>query len=145
MMSLIKKNTDYAIRVLCYMAERTDAVVSAAELSNELDISWSLTRKILQELSHEGYVKSYRGKGGGFTLEMPVHHISVLELINTFQGFIQFNKCRTNGATCSNIAYCELRNRVSHIEQQVIADLKPLTIASLLTHSPAALNQTAGG
>jgi Rrf2 family protein len=144
-MGLINKNTDYAIRALCYMAERTDAVVSATELSNALDISWSLIRKILQELSHKGYVKSYRGKGGGFIMEKSAHHISVLELINTFQGFIQFNKCRTKGVTCSNIAYCELRNRVSYIEQQVIAELKPLTIASLLTRSPTALNQIAGG
>jgi Rrf2 family protein len=144
-MGLINKNTDYAIRALCYMAERTDTVVSATELSNALDISWSLIRRILQELSHEGYVKSFRGKGGGFTLERPAYHISVLELINVFQGFIQFNRCRTKGSTCSNIAYCELRKKVSHIEQQVIAELKPLTIASLLSHHSNDFNQTTGG
>ena len=144
-MGLINKNTDYAIRALCYMAERTDAVVSATELSNALDISWSLIRKILQELSHKGYVKSYRGKGGGFILEKSVHHISVLELINTFQGLIQFNKCRTNGSICSNIDSCELRSKISHIEQQVIAELKPLTIASLLKDTFAAPTKRPGG
>ena len=49
-MSFIKKNTDYAIRALCYMAEKENTVVSATELAKELQISWSLTRKILQEI-----------------------------------------------------------------------------------------------
>ncbi len=132
MISLIKKNTDYAIRALCFMAERNSDIVTASELASELHISWSLIRKILQELSRRGYVKSFRGKGGGFTLEIPAHHISVLELINTFQGFIRFNNCRTNGGTCSNIGSCELKKRVSKIEQRVVGELEPLTIASLL-------------
>jgi Rrf2 family protein len=131
-MGLIKKNTDYAIRALCYMAERDMGVVSAAALAEELGISWSLTRRILQELTRGGYIRSYRGKRGGFTLEIPARDIQVFDLVNRFQGALRFNNCVTGGRPCSNKRTCALRRRVAHLEKQVVSELKSLTIESLL-------------
>jgi Rrf2 family protein len=114
------------------MAENKGSIVSAAELSRELAISWSLLRRILQELGKEGFVRSYRGKGGGFSLQVPAHEISLLELIKKFQGHIQFNNCRISNRTCSNVKSCELKKKVSAIENHVVSELRPVTIASLV-------------
>jgi len=137
-MSLIKKNTDYAIRALCFMAGQSPCMVSAAVLAERLGISWSLTRRILQELTREGYIQSFRGKGGGFVIGVPPHEICVIELIRIFQGALQFNKCLTSGKPCSNLATCALRRKVSEIENHVVSELESLTIASLLEGKRAA-------
>ncbi len=130
-MSLINKNTDYAVRALSFMAEKKGTIISASELSKKLEISWSLLRRILQELSKEGFVRSIKGKGGGFALEVPANEIYLLELIKKFQGHIQFNNCTINERNCSNLKGCELRKKVSEIENRVISELRPITIASL--------------
>jgi Rrf2 family protein len=119
------------------MAEKKGTIVSAAELSKELEISWSLLRRILQELGKEGFVRSYKGKGGGFTLEVPAHEIYLLELIKKFQGHIQFNNCTINDRACSNVKSCELRKKVSAIESRVISELRPITLASLVDENLA--------
>ena len=132
-MRLITQNTDYAIRSLCYMAEKNGEIVSAAELSSELQISWPLTRKILHELNKKGFVRSYKGKGGGFVIEADPQEIFILELMKIFQGPFSFNRCVVNKKGCSNMMKCQLRKKISEIEEYVTSELKPVTIDSLLS------------
>ena len=127
------QNTDYAIRALCYLAEKKGEMISAAELSNELQISWSLTRKILQELSKKGFIRSYKGKGGGFIIETDPREIFILELMKIFQGPFSFNRCGMNNKICSNMKKCQLRKKISGIEEYVTSELKPVTIYSLVS------------
>jgi Rrf2 family protein len=130
---LITQNTDYAIRALCYMAERHGDVISAAELANELQVSWSLIRKILQELHKKGLVRSFKGKGGGFMMEAEPGDIFILELMKMFQGSLSLNRCNLNKNKCTNITKCRLRKKISDIEKYVTAELNPVTIGSLIS------------
>ncbi len=130
---LLTQNTDYAIRALCYMAEKNGEIISAAELSDELQISWSLIRKILQELNKKRIVSSYKGKGGGFMMEADPQAIFILELMKMFQGPFMFNRCVVNSESCSNIRKCMLRKKISDIEEYVTSELKSVTIGSLVS------------
>ncbi len=131
-MRLITQNTDYAIRALCCLARKKDEIISAAQLSDELNISWNFLRRVLQKLNKKGLVRSYKGKGGGFKLKVPPHRIFILELMKTFQGILQFDKCMVNEKTCSNIEECKLRIKIKEIEDYVVSELKPVTIDSLM-------------
>jgi Rrf2 family protein len=115
------------------MAEKNGEIISAAELSNELQISWSLIRRILQELNKKGFVRSYKGKGGGFIIESDPQDIFVLELMKIFQGPLSFNRCGVNNQSCSNMTECQLRKKISDIEEYVTSELKPVTIDSLVS------------
>ncbi len=115
------------------MAEKNGEIISAAELSDELQISWSLIRRILQELNKKGFVRSYKGKGGGFIIEADPQEIFVLELMKIFQGPFRFNRCGVNNKSCSNMMKCRLRKKISDIEEYVISELKPVTIDSLVS------------
>ena len=131
-MRLITQNTDYAIRILCSMAKSKSNTVTAKELSTELSISWPLVRRILGEMGKKGLVRSTKGRGGGFTLQTTAERIYVIELINTFQGFLKLNKCSVKGKICANVDSCALRLKINAIEKKVIDELSSITIESLI-------------
>ena len=67
-MKLLIKETDYAVRALCYIAKDKDNIISARGLVRELKIPWPFIRGILQVLHKKGILVSFRGQGGGFKL-----------------------------------------------------------------------------
>ncbi|MBU2258562.1 MAG: Rrf2 family transcriptional regulator, partial [Candidatus Omnitrophica bacterium] len=67
-MKLITRDTDYALRALCFIAKNKDKVTPAPELVAKLKIPRPFLRKILQSLDKNGLLKSYKGKGGGFVM-----------------------------------------------------------------------------
>ena len=62
-MKLITRDTDYAIRALCFIAKEQDTI-SVAQLVNRMRMPRSFLRKLLQVLSSKGILVSIKGKGG---------------------------------------------------------------------------------
>ena len=61
----ITQHTDYALRVLIYLGENTDRLVTISEISERFEISRSHLMKVVNQLVREGFVLGLRGKGGG--------------------------------------------------------------------------------
>lgn len=131
-MKLITRNVDYAVRALCFMAEKQNGIVSVSGLSAELKIPRPFLRKILQILNNKGILNSQRGKGGGFTLAVPPERIYLADLIEAFHGPLKLNECFLRKNICSDVRTCILKKKVNDIEGQVIRGLKSITIESLL-------------
>lgn len=60
--------TDYALRVLMYLAVADDRLVTIAELSKAYDISHNHLRKIVHQLAQQGWITTVRGRHGGLHL-----------------------------------------------------------------------------
>ncbi|MFA5167504.1 MAG: Rrf2 family transcriptional regulator [Candidatus Omnitrophota bacterium] len=139
-MKLITRNTDYAVRALCYIAKQKKGSVSAAEMVADLKIPRSFLRKILQVLSSEGLLNSQRGQGGGFSLIERPENIRLTELIRIFQGGIQLNECIFKKKVCPNQRICPLKTEIDQIEQDAMKRLQKITLARLLkkgkSHDP---------
>ena len=129
---LITRNTDYAMRALCYIAKQKGESVSAAEMVAELKIPRPFLRKILQSLSSEGLLRSSKGQGGGFSLAHPRDKILLTDLIRIFQNTIQLNECMFKKKICPNRNTCMLKKEIDAIEQEVFKRLRGITIASLV-------------
>jgi len=129
---LITRDTDYALRALCFMFGKRGEIVSAGDLVKGLKIPRPFLRKILQILHKEGILLAYKGKGGGFLLAKSAEKISLLGLMEIFQGKFQLNECLFKKIACPNIKKCALRKKVDKIERHVLKELRPVTIASLL-------------
>ncbi|MFW6137735.1 MAG: RrF2 family transcriptional regulator [Spirochaetota bacterium] len=131
-MRLITQNTDYAVRALLYMSKNKQQMVTAKQLSKQLDVPWSFLRRILQQLKKEGIIHSTRGRGGGFKLNVSPESIYLIDLITIFQGPVELNRCITAQKICSNIRTCPLRKKVRELEQHLVKLLKTITIQALL-------------
>jgi Rrf2 family protein len=131
-MSLLNRDTDYAVRALCFIARHGDAIVSVSELAASLKLPRPFLRKILQKLNRKGLLSSYKGQGGGFKLAVTPQRIFVFELIKAFQGSLKLNECFLQKQLCPERRGCPLKKKIDAIERGVISELKAITIASLI-------------
>ncbi len=131
-MKLITRDTDYAVRALCFIAKSKEKIIPASMLVNKLRIPRPFLRQILQALNKKGILKSYKGLGGGFQLAVLPNQVFLVDLIRIFQGPLRLNECIFKKKICPNKNICMLRARISTIEKEVISELGSITIAALL-------------
>ncbi|HZK10898.1 MAG TPA: Rrf2 family transcriptional regulator [Atribacterota bacterium] len=131
-MKLITRNTDYAARALCCIAEQKEEIVTVNQMVKCLEMPRPFLRKILQILNKEGLLNSCKGKGGGFALALLPEKIFLIDLMKIFQGPVRLNECKFKKSDCSHINDCLLKKKIDEIEKEVIAKLKAITISSIL-------------
>ena len=129
---LITRSTDYGIRALSFMAEEKGRIVPVPELVKALNIPRPFLRKILQALTKSGFVRSYKGIGGGFELAMPADKIYVAEVAEVFQGPLSLNECLLKKEVCPNRKTCPLKKRIDKIEKYAASELGSITIGELI-------------
>src|SRR5665213_2195720 len=74
-------HTDYALRILMYLALKKDGLATITEIAATYDISKNHLMKVAHKLSVAGYVESVRGRGGGLRLAKPVEAIILGEVV----------------------------------------------------------------
>ena len=134
-MKLITRDTDYAVRAICFIAcakNKSRGLVTAAELTRELKIPQPFLRKILQLLNKHGILHSYKGIGGGFVLGLRPEKIQLIDLIKIFQGRVELNECLFKKKICPNRGTCKLRGKINLIQEKVLDELAGITISDLL-------------
>lgn len=131
-MKLINRDTDYAVKALRYIASQKNKVITASELVKKLRIPRPFLRKILQILNKERILKSYKGQRGGFILALKPNEIFLAELMRIFQGPIELNNCLFKKKTCQDVNDCVLKRKVDSIVRHVAAELRSVTLESLL-------------
>lgn len=131
-MKLLTRDTDYAMRALCYIAKSSSKVVTARELVTALKIPKPFLRKLLQKLNKAGVLNSYKGKEGGFKLALPTSHVRLVDIIKIFQGHFKLNECLFKKRACPNLKVCCLKRRIDKIERRVVRELESINIKELL-------------
>ena len=80
---MFNKETEYALRGLVYIQIQNLNCKNpgVAEIAKEIDAPPSFTAKILQRLVRQGFVKSQKGKGGGFYFDKDNPDLPIKDLI----------------------------------------------------------------
>lgn len=131
-MKLITRDTDYAIRALCYIAKHKDRIVSVNELVAKLKIPRPFLRKILQILNKEDLLNSHKGQGGGFKLNVAPSRIYLLDIMEVFQGPLVLSEHVFKSKVCPHIKKCKLKKKLDGIKHHAQQELKDITLESLL-------------
>ena len=131
-MKLITRDTDYALRALCFIAKSKEDIVSVSQLVHSLKIPRPFLRKGLQLLNKKGILHSYKGLGGGFKLVKPPEQLAVAGLIEIFQGPFSLNECSLKKKECPQRGSCLLKKKIDCIEKDVFSQLAAITLQDLL-------------
>ena len=84
----LTRYTDYAMRVLLYLAARPDRLCSISEIAGAYGISQNHLMKVVSDLVGAGYLDSVRGRSGGVRLARPPAEINVGAVVrHTEDGF----------------------------------------------------------
>lgn len=125
--------TDYAIRIVLYLAMKK-AAVSSKELSQGLGVPPAYVLKITRRLAGVGLVSASVGMKGGISLAKAPEDISLLEIIQVMENTIQINRCLEADCYCSRYAVenCPVRKVYMTIQKQMEHTLSSMTIRSLM-------------
>lgn len=131
-MKLLTRDTDYALRALFFFARHKNKRIESGTLVEQLKIPRPFLRKILQRLSADGILHSYKGQGGGFILAVAPDDVRIGDVLKIFQGQFSFENCFFKKKRCPNRPACALRRRIKSLEEKVRREFEAVTIASLV-------------
>ena len=106
--------------------------MSVTELSRELKIPKPFLGSILQTLRRKRILRSFKGKRGGFSLARSPAKILLADIVQALQGPLKLNKCTTRSGLCPDSRHCPLKSKLREFEQYIAAELKGVTLESLL-------------
>jgi Rrf2 family nitric oxide-sensitive transcriptional repressor len=128
-------STDYALRLLMYLALKPDQLATAKEASEAFGISRTHLMKVAPNLVQGGFVESVKGRGGGLRLKRRAEEIRVGDVIRSteeaFDGFriVEcFNPARNS---CRITGSCRLRGVLREALDAYMNVLDRSTLADL--------------
>lgn len=133
----LNKFTDYALRILMYIARPKETPYTIAEIATDLHVSQNHLVKIVHFMAQQNWIKTTRGKGGGIRLNQATYQLRLGDIVRTLQGNPPIVECHS--PPCVFRSNCGLINILDHaaqafyqhLNQYCFADLHPPTIAQL--------------
>ena len=127
-------HSDYALRVLIYLAIKNNKKSTINEISETYHISKEHLRKIVHKLVKENYINSTRGRTGGLTLKQPPENINLGTVIRATEADFNIVECfdpQTNN--CILKGSCKLQNILNEALHAFINTLDQYTLQDLIT------------
>ncbi|MDD5184566.1 MAG: Rrf2 family transcriptional regulator, partial [Paludibacter sp.] len=78
----LSKTSEYALRILIYMAKVPDQLYTAKQLVKELKVSDKYLRRLMTDLSKSGFIRSIQGRDGGYTFIKNPDDIMLYDIID---------------------------------------------------------------
>ena len=101
---------ELGIRGMVYLARHCgNGPVPMAKICEEQELPRQYMLKIFAALSRAGFVRTCRGKGGGFALAKPPVEISILEIMEAVEGPLALNFCQSEPSQCPRGDDCPVR------------------------------------
>lgn len=129
----LTKHTDYALRVLLYLASFPDRWSSTEEISQTYDISNHHLVKVVNHLGKLGYVEVKRGRQGGIRLAKAPEDMNVGALVRATENDFHIVECfdaETN--TCGITRVCTLIRPLAEARDAFLDVLDGYTLADLV-------------
>jgi Rrf2 family protein len=142
----ISRKAEYALRSLCAMARKPAAAVSQIEeLADSEHIPVKFLEQILLTMKKAGLLRSRRGVGGGYQLELPPHRITLSDILTAVDGPFQPMACTPaepgkpmkSACECGIAGGCGCGKVFTELQNMVHQFLSRTTLSDLLARDPA--------
>jgi len=130
---ILSKTSEYALRILSYMARHEQEKLSAQEMHEKMHIPCRYMCRLLTRLAASGFIKSERGISGGFIFAKPLDQIYVGEVIASVEGFEKESYCILGFEECSFEKACSMHAIWADAREKVVQVLTTTTVADLMT------------
>lgn len=125
------KTTEYALRILSFMATRAEDNYSSEYLYSQLNIPRRYLRRLMTELSAAGFIMSTRGRNGGFVFARDPGSISLQDIVDASEGPLALNRCILGFSCCLAGTPCAMHDEWLEAGERVKRVLRETTLASL--------------
>jgi Rrf2 family transcriptional regulator, nitric oxide-sensitive transcriptional repressor len=126
-------HADYSLRVLLYLAENQDRVVSTHEISEAYGISRNHLVRVVQTLRSHSFVKVSTGRKGGVKLARKPAEINLGQVVRSAEPGFRIVECfDPESNTCPIVSACKLRGVLEKALNSFFRVLDGYTLADLV-------------
>jgi len=135
---MLSNSCRYGIRAIIYLASQplSNGKTGIKKISKDLDLPTPFLAKILQQLAKQKILSSSKGPHGGFSLLKDAHNITLLDIVNTIDGYDIFTNCVMHNGSCEgeemNKKRCPLHEDYEKARQELIQLFSKRTIYELV-------------
>lgn len=127
----ISKKWWYALKSVLYIAENHQKLLKISDLSNDLDISESLLRRIISDLEKSWVVITVKGRIWWVKLWKDFKDISIYDILYSVWEELWITDC-TRWLFCENIDNCSTTTLFSNLQKSFNAILKLQTLDKII-------------
>ena len=130
---MFNKETEYALRGLVYinLQNLKGRRPGTSEVAKEIEAPPFFTAKILQRLVRSGFLRSLKGKGGGFFFDPDKPDLPIINLISSIEGDRSFSGCSFGLKQCDSDNPCPLHDKYAPIREAINKLITEETVESL--------------
>ncbi|HEE6386023.1 UNVERIFIED_CONTAM: Rrf2 family transcriptional regulator [Acinetobacter baumannii] len=132
----LNKFTDYALRILMYVARPSDAPYTIAEIAQDLYVSQNHLVKVVHFMGKQEWIITIRGKGGGIRLNPKALDLKLGTIVRILQGDHQIVECNT--PPCVLRSHCGLKGILDQALESFYQSLDQYTLGEVLQQPKSA-------
>ena len=125
--------TDYALRVLIYIAVHPEPRPTIGQIASSYDVSRNHLMKVVYQLGVAGYIETLRGKNGGLRLARSPQDIGLGDVVRQTEPDFDLVPCFSPAAVrCAITPACKLRSVLYQAKAAFLQVLDNFTLADLV-------------
>ena len=138
---MLSNSCRYGIRAVIYLASQplTNGKTGIKKISSDLNLPTPYLAKILQLLAKQKILSSSKGPHGGFSLLKDPRNITLLDIVNTIDGYDTFSSCVMHNGSCEGVKkegkHCPLHKDYEKSRKELIKLFSNRTIHELVIKS----------
>ena len=138
---MLSNSCRYAIRAVIYLASRplSNGKTVIKKIGSDLGLPTPFLAKILQMLAKQKILSSSKGPHGGFSLLKDPREITLLDIVNTIDGYDTFTNCVMHNGSCEGVEkdgkHCPLHKDYEKSRKELIKLFSNRTIHELVMKS----------
>jgi Rrf2 family protein len=129
---VLSQTVEYALRATLYIARQEPRIVSLAEVARATHAPPRYLAKILGLLTREGFLRSTRGRDGGFAIAAGREHASLADIVTVFEA-TEPRRCLLGRGICGQVPSCAVHERWAPIARATDEFFGGTTLDQLLS------------
>jgi Rrf2 family transcriptional regulator, nitric oxide-sensitive transcriptional repressor len=134
-------HTDYALRMMIFVAARRGERATIGEIADAYGISKNHLMKVATALQRTGYLNNVRGKGGGLELAQTAETVRLGALVCAMENDMMLAECFGPDNACVITPHCRLKSILAEALASFIETLDRYTLADVTGRSPRGLRK----
>ncbi len=130
---IFSKSVEYAIRVLVYLSMKSleSKRIGVQKIAIDLDFPEHYLGKILQTLAKNQFIVSLRGPNGGFYANEKTNALTLLSIIELFDGLGFFDTCGLGLHECNDEKPCPIHKKYQIVKGNLYKLLSEKTVGQM--------------
>lgn len=129
----INRQTDYAVRVVLALSKREKGrLFPTAEIGREMLIPPVLLQRIVAELANGGFINTQVGRDGGISLAHDPNQITLLQVVEQFEGELYLSDCVLKPGECPFDTRCPVHCQWVRLKNMLRNEMARITFEQLV-------------